>query len=227
MFIVITAMFVTVDVRRRGLRGRQRRTRRCRSRTRSASPPTPSPRPASATTSSACARTRTCGRSAQPRRAPNPTEKSPINQQWDGVGTDPRIWRKIPGVAGGVHDRAAAHRQVHEVRDGGEQAGLDDRHVQRHVPDPHHGPRDRGPAPPSARVIVTFKREGFLKFVYFTDQENRDPQAATTSVRAHHAAGQVRQPATARRARARAAWRSSSPPATRSTGRCTPTTRTC
>jgi hypothetical protein len=30
-------------------------------------------------------------------------------------------------------------------------------------------------------VIVTFRRESFLKIVYFTDQENRDPQAATTS----------------------------------------------
>src|SRR6478735_8693753 len=30
--------------------------------------------------------------------APNGTEKSPINQQWDGSGTDPRVWRKIPGV---------------------------------------------------------------------------------------------------------------------------------
>src|SRR3954453_9792922 len=30
--------------------------------------------------------------------APNPTEKSPINQQWDGQGVDPRVWRKIPGV---------------------------------------------------------------------------------------------------------------------------------
>ena len=30
---------------------------------------------------------------------PNATEKSPINQQWDGNGTtDPRVWRKIPGV---------------------------------------------------------------------------------------------------------------------------------
>src|SRR3954453_17272180 len=28
---------------------------------------------------------------------PNSAEKSPINQQWDGAGTDPRVWRSIPG----------------------------------------------------------------------------------------------------------------------------------
>src|SRR3954447_3682325 len=36
--------------------------------------------------------------------APNPSEASPINQQWDGVPVagkpngDPRVWRAIPGV---------------------------------------------------------------------------------------------------------------------------------
>ena len=30
-------------------------------------------------------------------------------------------------------------------------------------------------------LIATFKRSGFLKFVYFTDQENRDPQADTSA----------------------------------------------
>ena len=77
--------------------------------------------------------------------APNPTEKSPINQQWDGVGHGPAHLAQDPGRPGGVHDRAAAHGRLHEVRDRRQQAGLADRHVQRHVPDPHHRPRDRGP----------------------------------------------------------------------------------
>ena len=59
-----------------------------------------------ATTSTTCSRTRTTGRSATG-AAPNATENSPINQQWDGAGVDPRVWRKIPGSNDAVHDRAA------------------------------------------------------------------------------------------------------------------------
>ena len=82
--------------------------------------------------------------------APNGQESSPINQQWDGAGTDPRRWRKIPGVPAEYAVELLHHGQVHEVRDDGQQAGLDDRHVQRHVQGPHHGPRDHGQDAPSA-----------------------------------------------------------------------------
>ena len=59
---------------------------------------------------------------------------------------------------------------------------------------------------------MTFKREGFLKFVYFTDQENRDPQAADdASARARRAADQLRRPLPHGAPRTRAASRSSSP----------------
>ena len=51
-------------------------------------------------------------------------------------------------------------------------------------------------------LIATFKRSGFLKFVYFTDQENRDPQAdANASNRATQQTNCVNRKRTARKDR--------------------------
>ena len=108
--------------------------------------------------------------------APNATEKSPINQQWDGQGTDPRIWRKIPGV-----DAEYTIELLHTSKYDKCETGAN---KQDSLIDMSNGTfrirlTGRATSDHSAKrsVIVTFKREGFLKFVYFTDQENRDPQA--------------------------------------------------
>ena len=51
-------------------------------------------------------------------------------------------------------------------------------------------------------LIATFKRSGFLKFVYFTDQENRDPQAdSNASNRAAQQTNCVNRKRTARKDR--------------------------
>ena len=68
-----------------------------------------------------------------------------------------------------------------------------------------------------AASIATFRRDGFLNFVYFTDSENLDPQAVHCVRRAHRAEPTA-VTSTARRAPATAARRSSSSPATRSRG---------
>ena len=76
-------------------------------------------------------------------------------------------------------------------------------------------------------IIATFRRDSFLNFVYFTDYENRDPRRETDAAKRATQQQQLRRQVPLGSAPARAARRSSSPPATRSTARCTPTTRAC
>ncbi len=54
-------------------------------------------------------------------------------------------------------------------------------------------------------IVATFQREGFLKFVYFTDQENRDPQADPSATRRATPSRPTASTASAPRASARAA----------------------
>ena len=93
----------------------------------------------------------------------------------------------------------------------------------------------RSPAAPTATtdaakrsIIATFRRDSFLNFVYFTDYENRDPQAdASASDRAHRSRPTA--PTSYRTARA-ATGCIGDPVRDRrraSTARCTPTTRAC
>jgi hypothetical protein len=110
--------------------------------------------------------------------APNTTEKSPINQQWDGEGDDPRTWRKIPGVPAEytVELLHTAKSDQCEVTDSESMVDMSDGTFKVRV-------TGRATEDRSAKrsVIVTFRKKNFLEFVYFTDQENRDPQAATTA----------------------------------------------
>jgi hypothetical protein len=108
--------------------------------------------------------------------APNAQEASPINQQWDGAGVDPRKWRKLPDVPAEY-----TIELLHTPR-----FAKCDRDKQESLVDVSNGTfkvrvTGRATTDHSAKrsIVATFKRLGFLKFVYFTDQENRDPQAAT------------------------------------------------
>jgi hypothetical protein len=112
--------------------------------------------------------------------APNGTEKSPINQQWDGKGTDPRTWRKIPGVDAEYTIELLHTSKYTKCETGANQQDslIDMSSGTFRIRITGRATTDRAA---KRSVIVTFKREGFLKFVYFTDQENRDPQASETS----------------------------------------------
>ena len=50
--------------------------------------------------------------------APNASENQPVNQAWNGAGTDPRRWRNVAGHPDAVHDRAAAGQRQHAVHRG-------------------------------------------------------------------------------------------------------------
>ena len=112
--------------------------------------------------------------------APNSAEASPINQQWDGSGVDPRKWRKLPSVSA-EYTIELLHTPKFSKCDRDKQESLVDisngtfkvRVTGREVNGTKKGPK--------RSLIANFKRSGFLKFVYFTDQENRDPQADTNA----------------------------------------------
>ena len=170
-------------------------------------------------------RTRTPGRSATGRRlrtrprTARSTSSGTARQRHAHAGASSRARRP-------VHDRAAAHRELHAVRHrpsrsrsstsprGTFKVRVSGRSIARR-------------STPQRSIVATFMRDGFLRFIWFTDQENRDPQAESERRRRAPPAGQLRRPQPHRARRARAASRSSSPAATRSTARCTPTTRAC
>jgi hypothetical protein len=115
--------------------------------------------------------------------APNVDEENPINQQWDGGAPedDPRRWRKIPGVPA-EYTIELLHRPGYEEC-GEEQASIVDlSNGTFKIRVTGRATEDRAT---KRSVVVTFRREGFLKFVYFTVYENTDPQAlASSSARA-------------------------------------------
>jgi Tfp pilus assembly protein PilX len=113
--------------------------------------------------------------------APNSAEASPINQQYDS-GVDNRKWRKLPSISAEYTIELLHTAKFKEC----------DRTKQESLVDTSNGTfkvrvtgREYKGATKGAKrsLIATFKRSGFLKFVYFTDQENRDPQADTNATR--------------------------------------------
>jgi hypothetical protein len=110
--------------------------------------------------------------------APNTTEKSPINQQWDGEGKDPRTWRKIPGVPAEYTVELLHTSKSNKCDVANSESMVDMSDGTFKVRVTGRATEDRSA---KRSVIVTLRKKNFLEFVYFTDQENRDPQAATTA----------------------------------------------
>jgi hypothetical protein len=110
--------------------------------------------------------------------APNAAERTPINQQWDGEGEDPRVWRKVAGKPA-EYTIELLHTPQFSACDPNKQESLIDMNNGTFkVRVTGRAMKDRSV---QRSIIGTFSRVGFLRFVYFTDQENRDPQAATSS----------------------------------------------
>ncbi|WP_205697981.1 PilX N-terminal domain-containing pilus assembly protein [Conexibacter sp. SYSU D00693] len=93
---------------------------------------------------------------------------APVNAAWDGTGTDPRIWRPLP---------QADARYTVELLPADGQAACDPAQPQTSML--QLGTlrlRVTGQARGERRsLIATFKRRGFLDFLYFTDFETLDP----------------------------------------------------
>ncbi len=108
--------------------------------------------------------------------APNAGELNPVNQQWDGGGADPRRWRSIP--------ESPAQYTIEILHTAAFTACDPNPAKQASVIDLASGTfKIRATGRPSATnpqrrsIVATFRRKGFLNFIYFTDYENVDPQA--------------------------------------------------
>jgi hypothetical protein len=106
---------------------------------------------------------------------------SPVNQRWDGSGTDPRTWKGLPAssarytiellpaagktacVAGDDTSMLDATSGTFRIRSSGE-AGAGADKVRR-------------------SIVATFKRQSLLDFLYLTDYENRDPAVDNTEAK--------------------------------------------
>ena len=102
--------------------------------------------------------------------APSPTDPNPVNQQWDGAGTDPRRWRTmhdgksqytvelLPATGATCTPGTNAHTSMLDSSSGTFRV------------------RATGRAGGVTRTVVTtLRRRSFLDFIYFTDFETRDP----------------------------------------------------
>ena len=117
------------------------------------------------------------------------TRPSPTRSTSSGTASAPTraAGARSRASTGAVHDRAPAHARLHRRASRPTKQDVGDRPVHRHVQDPRHRPRRRRPPRSGAAIVATFRRDGFLNFVYFTDYENRDPQALDRRHRARHA----------------------------------------
>jgi hypothetical protein len=111
---------------------------------------------------------------------PNATEKSPINLQWDGGGTDPRTWRTIPGSTAQYTIELLDTKNFTStgcVRT--DQRSIIDESTGtfriRFTGRPHPGSNVR------RSIVTTFRRDSFLNFVYYTQYESQDPASIVDS----------------------------------------------
>jgi hypothetical protein len=112
--------------------------------------------------------------------APNANEPNPVNQQWDGGTTDPRRWRTVPGSTS-QYTIELLHTKTYSACDPTKQDSLVD--LVAGTFKVRITGRPSATAKPSAyrSIIATFRRAGFLNYIYFSDFETIDPQALSTS----------------------------------------------
>jgi Tfp pilus assembly protein PilX len=101
---------------------------------------------------------------------PSATEPSAVNNAWNGVGTDPRSWRALPG--------STAQWSV-ELMPANGYAQCSESQAQPSMIDQSTGTfriRSTGRVGKAKRSIVgTFRRRSFIDYIYFTDFETADP----------------------------------------------------
>ena len=106
---------------------------------------------------------------------PSSTEASPVNQQWSGSGSDPRVWRSLPGSPAKYTIELLPATGYSQCIAGNDASMLD----------PSSGTfriRATGIMRGVKRSIVaTFKRRGFIDYLYSTDYETVDPLVYSTN----------------------------------------------
>jgi hypothetical protein len=110
--------------------------------------------------------------------APGPGQPNPVNDVWDGRGSDPRAWRTVPGSK-------ATYTIELLPANGSGYAKCNQANSAQSMLDPSNGTfrvratgRSRGK---KRSIVATFKRKAFLDYLYFTDYETIDPVAYQSS----------------------------------------------
>ncbi len=117
---------------------------------------------------------------------PTPTENPPVNQPWNGVGpTDPRTWRNIPASTGrytiellpvklSTNPNATCSETDSESM-------IDLSTGMFRVRSTGEASKASGDKGNRRSIVASFRRQGFLDFLYFTYYEDLDPAAYPTT----------------------------------------------
>jgi hypothetical protein len=104
--------------------------------------------------------------------APSATENQPVNQAWNGSGSDPRRWRKVAGTKNSY--------TIELLPANGSSACVENNYTT--MIDAATGSfklRATGRSGANAKlkrsIVASFRRRSFLDFLYFTDFETTDP----------------------------------------------------
>jgi type II secretory pathway pseudopilin PulG len=117
--------------------------------------------------------------------APGPGQPNPVNQPWDGKGSDPRVWRSLP---------AGDSQYTIELLPTSPATSCDPANASLTMIEPDTGMlriRATGRAGAKKRsIIATLRRRSFIDYLYFTDFETADPltygdQSAINSAQAN------------------------------------------
>ena len=127
---------------------------------------------------------------------PSPKEQNPVNQAWNGAGTDPRRYRHVPDGTPDVADNTTAYTVELLPAPGAPscttganaQASMIDALTGRMrirvtgvvgvQLDPSTGRLRTKPGTGQKRsIVISLRRRGFLDYLYFTDYETLDPAA--------------------------------------------------
>ena len=102
---------------------------------------------------------------------PAPGQPAPVNQRWNGTGTDPRIWRAIDATED-------AQYTVELLPAPGFASCVPNNQYSMVDPNGNMRLRVTGRSRGETRsVIATLRRRNFIDFIYFTDFETLDPAA--------------------------------------------------
>jgi hypothetical protein len=120
---------------------------------------------------------------------PNETESSPVNAAWDGRGTDPRAFRKVPGTTSEYAIELLPAQGSAQCQPGAADATFLDRATGT------FRIRSTGRVNGVTRSLVTtMRRNSFLDYIYFTDLETSDPATYATAAARKEAAENCVQP---------------------------------
>ncbi len=106
---------------------------------------------------------------------PNASEQAPVNDKWNGSGSDPRLWRNLTGSTEAKYSVELLPAPGYSSCSTSDQYSMVDTSGNLRL---RVTGRSRGEA---RSIIVTLRRRNFIDFIYFTHFETLDPAAYSTS----------------------------------------------